>query len=270
MADFFKGNLSKMHFSNEGTEAAIKPQYYLEQNGSKAELNQLIGNEIEVEFEGQINCMHCGVSIKKTYGQGYCYPCFTSIPQTEECVFKPELCRAHEGIARDMDYAREHCLTDQYLYLALSGGLKVGITRFHQIPTRWIDQGAVSAIKVAITSNRYKVGLAEVALKQTFADRTNWRKMLTQNDEIVDLLPHKQKAVESLLSQNIEFSPTDDLIYSIEYPILKFPQKIKSIDLLKNPKHRGLLAGIKGQYLIFSDGSAINIRKHGGFNIAIR
>lgn len=270
MATIFEGNLTKMGFNNAGTEQHIKPQYYVGGKEARGNLHSLIGHEMEIGFTGQINCMECGKSIKKTYGQGYCYPCFISIPQTEECVMKPELCRAHEGIARDMDYSKIHCLSDQFIYLTLSGGLKVGVTRHSQVPTRWVDQGAVRALKVAVTPNRYQAGLVEVALKNIFADRTNWRKMLTQNDEPIPLLQEKQKALDFLKDQPAEYKVTDDMEYSIDYTIQSFPEKVKSLDFLKIAKHRGVLTGIKGQYLLFKDNTVINIRKHGGFFITIQ
>ena len=64
--------------------------------------------------------------------------------QCRECVIKPELCRAHLGEGRDMEWEREHHLKDHYVYLAVSSGVKVGITRDTQVPTRWIDQVQVT------------------------------------------------------------------------------------------------------------------------------
>lgn len=269
MAAIFEGNLNKMGFNNPGTPTHIKPQYYLANNSNQSDLHSLIGHEMEIAFTGRINCMACGKGIPKTYGQGYCYPCFISIPQTEECVLRPELCRAHEGVARDMEYAKVHCLSDQYIYLALSGGLKVGVTRHSQVPIRWVDQGAVKALKIAVTPNRYNAGLVEVALKNILADKTNWRKMLTANDEPIALFDHKQKALEFLANQNMEYSIADDTEFTIEYSVLEFPKKVVSLDFTKTPKHRGKLTGIKGQYLLFNDGTVINIRKHGGFFVTI-
>lgn len=270
MQILFEGNLSKMRFKNNGTETAIKPNYYLAGDNFEGDINSVIGHEIEIDFNGIINCIACGKEIKKTYAQGYCYPCFISVPQTEECVLRPELCRAQEGIARDMEYAKENCLTNQYVYLALSGGLKVGVTRYTQVPTRWIDQGAVKAIKIAVTANRHNAGLVEIALKNILADRTNWRKMLTQNDEPLPLLGEKHKALEFLNTQSLQYSIADDTEYTIDYPVVDFPKKVTSIDLAKKPKVSGKLIGIKGQYLIFADGNVINIRKHAGFYVTIQ
>ena len=166
-------------------------------------VNDLIGKQITISFANRITCVGCGKDTKKSFAQGYCYPCFISVPQTEECVLRPELCKAHEGIARDMEYARDNCLVDQYVYLALSGGLKVGVTRYHQIPNRWVDQGATKAIKLLVAKNRFTAGLIEVALKKIMADKTNWRKMLMGNDDDIPLTGEKHKALEFLNLQGL-------------------------------------------------------------------
>ena len=38
-------------------------------------LNSLIGQPIELKFLNKIECIACNRLIKKSYGQGYCYPC---------------------------------------------------------------------------------------------------------------------------------------------------------------------------------------------------
>ena len=142
-----------------------KIQYFLPIGENKIFMNELIGRKIEFSFNGQINCIKCGRLTNKSFHQGYCFRCFRTAPETEECVLRPELCRAHEGIARDIEFAKNHCLKDHYVYLALTSGLKVGVTRKTQIPTRWIDQGATEAIIIAQTPNRYLAGVIEVNLK---------------------------------------------------------------------------------------------------------
>ena len=265
----YKGILKKMSFEYDKNSKIIVPKYFLEFSEGIINFNSVIGKKVKLSFTGRIICSACGKVTKKSYGQGYCYPCFISVPQTEECVLKPELCQAHIGIARDMEYAKENCLVDQFVYLALSGGLKVGVTRFHQIPTRWVDQGAVFAIKVAVTPNRYNAGLVEVALKKGFADKTNWRKMLTGNDDYIDLLDKKRIALEAIKNIDAEFSIADDTIYSISYPIERFPEKINSVSFDKQPEIEGTLLGIKGQYLIFDDTRVFNIRTHTGYEAEI-
>lgn len=269
MTTVFEGQVGKMSFNNMGDEYSIKPEYYLLQNDSKVMLNNLIGKTMQLKYSGKITCIGCGKVTKKSFGQGFCYLCFVSVPQTEECVLRPELCRAHEGIARDMEFANKNCLVDQYVYLALSGGLKVGVTRYHQIPHRWVDQGANKAIKLLTAKNRYTAGIIEVALKVILADKTNWRKMLMGNDTDNILLEEKQKAISYIANKGFEFAEEDNKEYAIEYPVIKFPTKVISKDLEKEPNIYGLLIGIKGQYLLFDGGAVLNIRKHSGFNVTI-
>jgi len=232
-------------------------------------LNELLGKKITINYTGQIFCIKCGKKTNKSFAQGFCYPCFISAPETEECVLNPELCRAHEGVARDMDYAKEHCLNDHFVYLAVSSHLKVGVTRKSQIPTRWIDQGASRAIKLAQTPNRFTAGLIEVELKKHLSDKTSWQKMLKNEiDTSINLNVEKIRIGNLLSEKNKEFIIEDNEIHEFNYPCTKYPAKVKSLNLDTNPKIDGILTGIKGQYFIFEDDTVINIRKFGGYKVS--
>jgi len=261
---FFLNNLQKL-VSELGTEVL----YSLKSEGELLSLNQLIGKQISISFSGRINCIHCGRSTRKSYGQGFCFPCFQTVPEADITVVKPELDQSHLGIARDLEWAKQHNLIDHYVYLANTSDLKVGITRHTQIPTRWVDQGAVQAVRIAKVPYRQMSGLIEVELKNHFADKTNWRKMLTTkvNTEI-NLLEAKIKAQNILKGKFSEYL-IDDEICDINYPVLEYPEKVKSLSLDKNPEFNGQLIGIKGQYLIFKDGTVFNVRKHNGYHIKI-
>ena len=187
-------------------------------------------------------------------------------PEASETVMRPELSKAHLGIARDMDWARVHDLIDHHVYLAVSGELKVGVTRHHQVPTRWIDQGAGEAIILARTPNRHIAGVIEVFLKNFFSDKTNWRSMLQNRTTLpVDLLQEKEKAHHLLPSELKQYVSTYNKIWQINYPVSAFPEKINSVSFDKDPVISGILNGIKGQYLLFSDGRVLNVRKHNGY-----
>ncbi len=258
-------NLLKMR-----TEYKDPVQYYFSVNNDDLCVNDLIGKEISLKWEGEINCIKCGNKTKKSFAQGYCYPCFISAPETAPCILQPELCEAHLGIARDMEWSEKNCLTKHYVYLAVSSGLKVGVTRESQVPTRWTDQGAVKTIKFAKAPNRHTAGLIEVNLKKFMSDKTNWQKMLKNDiDYSIDLLSEKEKTKKLLREDLIKYITDEDEIYEIHYPVLNYPEKIKSINLEKNPEFTGNLVGIKGQYLIFEDGFVINIRKYGGYKITL-
>jgi hypothetical protein len=245
-------------------------QYSLDFAGEIIDLNECIGREITISNLHRINCIKCGNITRTSFAQGYCYPCFISAPETEECVLRPELCRAHEGIARDMNFAADHCLIDHFVYLAFSGGLKVGVTRHTQIPGRWIDQGADKAIIIARTPNRYLAGSIEIALKHHLSDKTNWRLMLSgENSEDIDLINEKEKALSLLHPDFRRYSISYDEITDIYYPVREYSRKVKNINFDKTDKISDLLVGIKGQYLLFRSGQVFNIRKYGGYLVEL-
>lgn len=256
-----QGNLLKM-----ATELNNPVHYYLTFNNEKYLVNDWMGKKLHFHFTGQINCIHCGRKTSKSFSQGYCYPCFTSLPQTDEGVIRPELNRAHEGISRDMEWSKKNDLIDHFVYLAFTSDLKVGVTRHTQIPTRWIDQGAEYAIKFAKTPYRQLAGLIEVALKNFVNDKTNWRKMLMGSvDEVPELLMQKRHFSNLLPSELRAYLLNDNEITQINYPVEKYPEKIKSVNFDKDPDFSGTLSGIKGQYLLFEDGHVFNVRKYNGY-----
>jgi hypothetical protein len=257
--------LSKMRVS-----AGSPIQYYLDSEQGEIHLNSLLGNKLGIEFMQEIHCLNCGKKTRKSFGQGYCYPCFISIPETSDCVLRPELCQAHLGVSRDMNWSQEHCLQEHIVYLALTSAVKVGVTRISQVPTRWIDQGAWKATPLARTPNRYLAGMLEVELKQHLTDKTNWRHMLTNQMAFEqDLLAEKHR-IKSLLSPNWKESvTTDNELVQFNYPVLEYPKKINSFTLDKQPVIEAMLTGIRGQYLIFETGFVINIRSHGGYRVIV-
>jgi len=259
------GNIIKMR-----SDFAEPVQYFMPIGETELPMNELIGKSISLKFTGQINCISCGKRTKTSFGQGFCYNCLQTAPEASETVMRPELSKAHLGIARDMDWAREHDLIDHFVYLAVSGELKVGVTRHHQVPTRWIDQGASEAIILARTPNRHISGVIEVYLKNFFSDKTNWRSMLqNKTNHEVNLEEEKVNAYQLLPAELLQYFYSDNQIWKINYPVLSFPEKISSVSFDKDPEISGNLIGIKGQYLIFSDGRVLNIRKHNGYFLEV-
>ena len=233
-------------------------------------MNQFIGNYIQFKWLNEILCISCGRKTNKSFAQGHCYPCFLNNPETSECILRPELCEAHEGKARDMEWAKNHCLQPHFVYLAVSSGVKVGVTRSSQIPTRWIDQGASFAMKIAETPNRYYAGIIEVALKEFISDRTAWQRMLkNQILEDFDLIEKKHELISELNPNLQQFESEEEEITEINYPVLEFPEKVKSVGFDKFNEIEGRIMGIKGQYIIFDDNTVLNIRKHNGYVIEI-
>lgn len=231
-------------------------------------LNEHIGKKISLAFSGEIYCKKCGNKTKTSYNQGFCYKCFKNAPESAECIIRPELCRAHLGEGRDVEWEEKNHNQPHYVYLAATDVVKVGVTRSTQIPTRWIDQGASEAIILAETPNRYLAGVIEVALKSEFTDKTNWRKMLLNHiDESIDLEEIKWRLEELLPSDIVEYFSEEDDVTTIDYPVLEYPIKITSLNLDKSPEIKGRLLGIKGQYFLLDSGRVINIRRHTSYKV---
>jgi hypothetical protein len=245
-------------------------QYYLNLS-EDLHMNDLIGQDINLSWSGLINCQKCSKITKKSFGEGFCYSCFTSAPEAAECIIRPELCRAHLGEGRDPEWEQKHHNQPHVVYLAASSAVKIGITRAEQVPTRWIDQGATAAIRLAETPNRYEAGRIEVALKDIFTDKTNWRKMLTNDvDDTIDLIEEKWSLEDQLPSDILDFFSEDDEVIELNYPVLNYPEKVKSLSFDKMPSITGKLSGIKGQYLIFDNGEVLNLRRHTGYYVEIK
>lgn len=232
-------------------------------------MNQLIGREMEINFVGY-SCLNCGKQ-KKIYRMGFCYDCFYSIPSAGDWIIRPELSTAHLGIAdRDLAYEQRVQLQPHVVYLAASSDVKVGVTRYTQVPTRWIDQGAAQAIPIAEVPNRYLAGITEVALKNYFTDKINWKKMLLNDTADLDLVT-RRNTLKDLLPAEVQeyFEATPPKLYTLDYPVTEYPKKISSLNLTTTPSFTGKLTGIKGQYLMFEDGTVFNVRSYEGFVVDI-
>ena len=261
-----KGILQKMK-----VDLQDEVKYTLQLEEGKVSINDYINKTILLEWNSDIFCSSCSKKIKKTFGDGFCYQCFSTAPEATECTIRPELCRAHLGEGRDVEWEQRNHNQPHIVYLAASDKVKVGVTRITQVPTRWIDQGASSAIRIAETPNRYEAGKLEVALKAFFSDKTNWQRMLKNEvDESIDLEEEKWELHDQLPSDLTTFFSENDEIIHINYPVINYPEKVKSLSFDKTPSIEGTLKGIKGQYLIFDGGRVINIRRHTGYFISIK
>lgn len=251
--------------------------YALPLNDEPVQINPLIGEVIQLEFTGKVSCIACNRPIKKTYSQGYCYVCMTTLAQCDMCILKPEQCHFHLGTCREPDWGEQHCMQDHYVYLSNASSVKVGITRAKNIPGRWIDQGATQAMPIFKVRTRRISGLIEVSIKQHVSDKTNWRKMLSGTSEQLDLAAKRDELIQlaqpSIDRVRAEFGEDsvillDEPNLNIHFPVLEYPSKITSCNFDKNPTVRGRLLGIKGQYLIFDCG-VLNIRKYTGYELAL-
>ena len=252
--------------------------YRLPVGDDRLELTPLLGHRLSLRHSGRIFCVACGKKTSKSFNQGYCYPCFTRLAQCDLCIVKPETCHFAAGTCREPAWGEEFCFQPHVVYLANSSGIKVGITRGSQIPTRWIDQGAIQALPIFEVSSRHISGLIEVILAQHVSDKTSWQQMLKNHVEALDL---KSIRDDLLARCSVELSGVqagyapdairplmDANVVDIRYPVLEYPQKVKSFNLDKTPQLEGVLQGIKGQYLLLDSG-VINIRKFAGYEVEV-
>lgn len=254
----YHGVLQKMQ-----TDLQETIQYYMMFDGDVLNMNQLLNKTLSISFD-KFQCMNCAKN-KEIYRQGFCKSCFFEAPQAGDWIMHPEKSTAHLGIAdRDLEYEQRVQLQPHIVYLALSSNVKVGVTRKTQVPTRWIDQGAVQALPIVETPNRYLAGIAEVALKNYVADKTNWRAMLKNEVPEADLMVVKKELVQYLPEEVHPYILEQDSLFELNFPVEAYPQKIKSLNLSKTPEYSGVLKGVKGQYLIFEDNTVFNVRNNEG------
>ena len=274
MRELGRGALEKMAVQ---LESGVPVQYVFRLGEGLVPVNPLIGRQIRLEYLGAIHCTHCGRKTSKSFSQGYCYPCFKKLPQCDTCIVSPERCHHELGTCRDPDWGTQFCMTDHVVYLANSSGIKVGITRATQLPTRWLDQGASQALPIMRVATRQQSGLVEDLLRSQVADRTNWRALLKGDAEPLDLIQTREHIFDACaeglryLQQRFGLQAIQPLadaeVVEIRYPVDAYPTKVVSLDLDKTPVVEGMLKGIKGQYLILDTG-VINIRKFTAYQVA--
>lgn len=253
-------------------------QYTLPMDDHHLPLNTLLGSRIRLEHHQGIQCINCGRASKKSFSQGYCYPCFKKLPQCDLCMMSPERCHFAKGTCRDESFGESFCMQPHLVYLANSSGLKVGITREANLPTRWIDQGAVQAMPMLETQSRQIAGFAEVIFKGHISDKTQWQRMLKSENQHVDMIHAKQTLLETVIPELETLKNTfgdfafkllePDDVTTIRYPVDQYPTKVTSLNFDKTPIIEGTLMGIKGQYLIFDSG-VLNIRRFTSYELEL-
>lgn len=267
------GNVRKMK-----TRLEQPVQYTMLLGEQETPLNPYLGQSLRLEYAGQINCIHCDRKTSKSFNQGYCYPCFRRLAQCDSCIISPEKCHYAAGTCREPEWGETHCMIDHFVYLANTSGLKVGITRGSQVPTRWMDQGATQAQPIFRVDSRHHSGLVETLFKNHIADKTNWQAMLKGSAEPCDLEAERERLVSECQAEihalREQYGLQSITVLEgeaetrIDYPVLEYPSKVKSFNLDKTPTVEGTLNGIKGQYLIFDTG-VINMRKYGGYHLSL-
>lgn len=267
-----QGTLRKMR-----AEPNEPVSYYLPLGDFFVPLAPFLGNTLHLHYQGTIVCVACNRPTKKSYNQGYCFVCFRRLAACDMCILKPETCHYHLGTCREPEWGVKHCMTPHVVYLANSTGLKVGITRESQLPTRWLDQGAIQALPIFRVATRYQSGLLETLLARYIPDRTNWQALIKGDSQLIDLQAERDallsrclQEIEDLKSRfpgQIQMLP-DAESQSFHYPVLEYPKKIVSFNFDKSEDVAGTLLGIKGQYLLLDTG-VINIRKYTSYQVEL-
>ncbi|ALS23351.1 MULTISPECIES: DUF2797 domain-containing protein [Paenibacillus] len=243
-------------------------QYILRLDENEVQLNDWIGEQLEIRFLHEIRCIHCSRKIKKTYNSGYCYPCFIALAENDLCIVKPHECHFDQGTCRDEAFAQTHCMVPHYVYLAVSSGLKVGLTRKGNQMKRWTDQGAVQAIPIAELPTRKLAGELEFELSKHVMDKTDWRKMLKGEVSEIELLQSRDEILAHVPEAFKPYLLDDTKVFEFLYPQLEPVQKIKTYDLDKSPVITDRLIGIKGSYLMFGQ-AVMNVKKFSGYRVSI-
>ncbi|MCP5160177.1 MAG: DUF2797 domain-containing protein [Hahellaceae bacterium] len=273
-----EGGIRKLatHLNSDGSVA-----YAFRLDDCEVPINDLIGHRLKLVYRDRILCTHCGRKTNKSFSQGYCFPCFKKLAACDTCIVSPEKCHFSEGTCREPEWGRSFCFQPHIVYLANSAGLKVGITRETQVPTRWIDQGATAALPLYRVNSRYLSGCIEVVCKQFVSDRTPWQSMLKGKTPELDLYTEAANLVARVERDVLSMSDAgagDDMpvcieklsasILNINYPVTVWPDKVVSLSFDKSSEIEGRLLGVKGQYLILDTG-CLNIRKFTAYQISI-
>lgn len=259
----YEGVLRKMQ-----TEIGSPIQYYMLFESDFLNVNQILDKTLKIEFIKH-QCLNCG-NDRPIYRQGFCKTCFFEIPSAGDWIMRPELSKAHlDQEDRDLAYEKKVQLQPHIVYLANSSNVKVGVTRKGQIPTRWIDQGAHEAIEIVEVPNRYLAGITEVALKDHVGDKTNWRTMLTNTVVDENLQEWRDRLKQYIPEEALPYFLDSNAETELEFPVLQYPTKVKSLNLSKTPTFEGTLKGIKGQYLIFEDNTVFNVRGSEGYYVGL-
>lgn len=267
-----QGGLRKLHV-RPGDPA----QYSLRVGGTTLDLNAQLGRRLSVHPLGEIRCINCGRRTRRSYAQGHCFPCSRRLARCDLCIVKPELCHFHEGTCREPAWGVAHCMRPHVVYLANGSGLKVGITRETELPTRWLDQGAAQALPVFRTATRHHAGRVEALLREHVSDRTDWRRMLrgeprsrdlpAERDALMAACADELAALKAELGEGAVASVTAHPA-TLRYPVRRYPDRVRARSLDGESRVEGVLEGIKGQYLLFDCG-VLNIRRFSGYQVAL-
>ncbi len=258
-------------FNSELThQADTTIRYFWTLGDEQVEISDMLGRQVNIRFQGEKRCIACGRKVSKLYQNGYCFPCVTTLAETDLCIVKPHECHHHLGTCRDNEFAATHCMIPHYVYLAVSSHAKVGLTRKHREFTRWVDQGAVRAMLIAELPTRKMAGELEMEIAKTMPDKTDWRKMVQGKADDVNLRELANAVEEQLPDEWRSYLLPERVVHEFEYPFLagEPAPKAKSMNAEKE-QISGRLIGIRGQYLLFPEG-VFQVKKHSGMLLDVQ
>ncbi|MGI9326520.1 MAG: DUF2797 domain-containing protein [Pseudomonadales bacterium] len=262
-----QGTLAKLRWDFEQKPSdRYQPEPVLLVGETAINLRSRIGQRMRFTYAGKIHCCHCGRISKRSFSQGYCYPCFKKLARCDLCIMSPTRCHFDAGTCREPEWAQGFCFAPHSVYLANSSGLKVGITGSGREPTRWVDQGAAQALVLLHCATRQLAGTLEAALAEHISDRTHWRKLLSGDAPALDLPDLADQALKRLGALPEGAQAVIPRPIEINYPISRYGP-VKTINLEKSPLFESTLLGVKGQYLLFEDG-VLNVRRHTAFAVS--
>ena len=93
--------------------------------------------------------------------------------------------------------------------------------------------------------------------------------MLTNTIEDVDLIEWRNKLSKYIPEEAATYYIENNQETHMEFPVLQYPDKVKSLNIGKAREFKGVLKGIKGQYLIFGDNTVFNIRGNEGLYVSL-
>ena len=226
--------------------------------GDVLPISSWIGSTLRLEATGVIHCGHCGQPTKRSYSQGYCYSCFKRLARCDLCMMAPTRCHYDQGTCREPQWGESFCFAPHLVYLANSSDLKVGITRPGQEFTRWTDQGAEQGLVLLHTETRQLAGALEATLGQWVSDRSNWRKLISQPAEPIDLAAEAKRLLARMAKLPRGAAVAVSEPQTLLYPVQAYAEP-KSLKLQPGKGLEAELLGIRGQYLLFAQG-ALNVR----------
>jgi Protein of unknown function (DUF2797) len=247
-------------------------------------LDFCIGSTYTIQWTGNKYCTACLKKVAKLF-QGFCWTCCQTKAIADLCMVSPHKCHYALGTCREPQWAQTHCFQPHYIYLAFTNDFKIGITRQSRLQTRWLEQGALCAMPLALLNTRQEVGLTEHALHAFFKGSSHWLKMLNQTvqpsqDTIqktyelvqkhwdaLSVSTEKKSIILPVLNKNLDIMQS---AWTASYPVQHDkPVAWKSIDLEKTPTIEFTVHGMKANYVLTTANQCFNFNKFAGFQVHI-